>query len=160
MKVKKTNAVRLLEQKKIPYQMHSYDKDKLDQGISLESQINKPMHLIYKTIVLEGDHDYFVGVVPIESELDLKKTASALGVKKVNLLHLKDLTKVTGYVRGGCSPVGMKKEFPTIIDQSALSLDTIIVSAGKIGSQLEVSPLDLAKVIKLDFADIQDRSRR
>ena len=155
LKVKKTNAMRLLDQKKIPYQMHFYDKVKLDQGISLESQIKRPMALIYKTIVLEADHDYFVGVVPIESELNLKKTASAFGVKKVNLLHLKDLTKVTGYVRGGCSPVGMKKEFPTIIDQSALALDTMIVSAGKIGSQLEVSPLDLAKVTKLSFADIQ-----
>ena len=155
MKIKKTNAMRILDQKKIPYKVHSYDKKKLDAGINLDEQIGESMEKIYKTIVLESDHEHYVGVVPIESELDMKKTAAAFDLKKVSLLHLKDLTKVTGYVRGGCSPIGMKKVLPTIIDESALDKESIIVSAGQIGLQIELDPKEIAKVIELNFAAIQ-----
>lgn len=155
MKIKKTNAMRILDQHKITYKIHAYDKKKLDDGIGLTKQIKEPINKIYKTIVFEGNDAYYVGIVPIEAEVDMKKIASAFNVKKLSLLHLKDLTKVTGYLRGGCSPIGMKKVFPTIVDETALSKESIIVSAGKIGLQVEINPKELGKVIDIQFADIQ-----
>lgn len=155
MKIKKTNAIRILDQHKITYKIHSYDKKMLDNGIGLTEQIKEPIDKIYKTIVFEANDDYYVGIVPIEAEVDMKKIASTFNVKKLSLLHLKELTKVTGYLRGGCSPIGMKKVFPTIIDETALLKESIIVSAGKIGLQVEINPKDLKKVIDIQFADIQ-----
>lgn len=154
MKIKKTNAMRVLEQNKINYTMHSYNKDEIEKGIPVWTQIDKPDYLVYKTIVLHHENDTFVAVIPINKHIDLKKAARAFNVKRLDLLPLNDLLKTTGYVRGGCSPIGMKKQFPTLIDHSALSLETIIVSAGRIGSQMEMNAAAMADVINAKFVDL------
>ncbi|WP_240915987.1 Cys-tRNA(Pro) deacylase [Erysipelothrix sp. HDW6C] len=155
MKIKKTNAMRILDQKKIPYTTHAYDKDKIEfDGIDVATQIGQPASKIFKTIVLEHGVDHFVAVIPINEHIDMKKAAKAFGVKRLELLHIKYLFDLTGYVRGGCSPLGMKKQFPTIIDTTAQAMSSFIVSAGKIGQQLEVNPTALLALIRGNFADV------
>lgn len=152
----KTNAMRILDGKKIAYQVMTYDNEdgKID-GVSVAHKIGKDPAMVYKTLVAQGSsRNIYVFVIPVEAELDLKKAAKAAGEKKVDMLPVKDIQKWTGYIRGGCSPVGMKKLYPTFIDEQASQLDAIIVSGGKIGVQVEVSVKDLQRVIEAAMADI------
>lgn len=159
MKAKKTNAMRILDQKKVSYEMHEYSSDAIHvDGIHVADQINKPHGQVYKTIVLQNDNQHYVALIPVDEHIDLKKAAKGFKVKRLELLHVKELFDLTGYVRGGCSPIGMKKAFPTLIDDAALKLDTIIVSAGKIGQQIEINPADLESVTRATFSDITQKS--
>lgn len=146
--------MRELETQNVHYQLHLYDKKEIEKGFKVWDQIGKDMSLVYKTIVLHHLSDNYVAIIPIHKHIDLKKAARAFNVKKLELLPLSDLLKTTGYVRGGCSAVGMKKKFPSLIDQHAKTMDTFIVSAGKVGYQMEVSPLEFAQVIQAQFTDL------
>lgn len=152
----KTNAIRLVEQKKIAYKEHEYtwDEDHLSAS-SVAKQLSENEQRIYKTLVAVGNKTGpIVAVIPGNKELDLKKLAKVSGNKKVEMLHLKDLEKTTGYIRGGCSPIGMKKLFPTYLEQVAKSQETIIVSAGKRGLQMELAPQAICDLTKGSFADL------
>ena len=153
--IPKTNAMRILEKMGIDYQMHTYDAgDKID-GVSVAEKLGLDARRVYKTLVTVGkSKNYFVFVIPVAAELNLKAAASAVGEKSVEMIHVKDINAVTGYVRGGCSPVGMKKQFKAVLDESAKSLETVVVSGGKIGFQIELSPADLAKAANAEFAEI------
>lgn len=156
-KVQKTNAIRRLESSGIAYQVHEFpwSEDHLGADAVFE-QLNVAKECIYKTLVIVGDKTgVIIACIPGTSELDLKALAKVSRNKKVELLPLTDLEKITGYVRGGCSPVGMKKDFPTFISIQAKTMEKIIVSAGKRGMQIEVDPIDLQKLIKADFASIE-----
>ena len=156
MKQTKTNAMRILEKEKIAYMMLTYSTDdgKID-GVSVAHKIGREERVVYKTLVAQGtSKGYYVFVIPVEAELDLKKAAKAVNEKKIEMIPVKDITAVTGYIRGGCSPIGMKKLFPTRIDETAKSLDTIIVSGGSIGVQIETTPENLIQATKAQFADI------
>lgn len=151
----KTNAMRMLEKSKTPYNIFAYDaEDGQIHGTAVAEKIGKPMEKVYKTLVAHQGPALFVFIIPVAEELDLKKAAKAAGVKKIEMLPLKDLLQHTGYVRGGCSPVGMKKLFPTWIDSQAESLDTILVSAGRIGLQMELTPQHLAAQVRGKFASL------
>jgi Cys-tRNA(Pro)/Cys-tRNA(Cys) deacylase len=151
----KTNAVRILESANINFDTFEYafDDEALD-AITVAEKINAEPEQVFKTLVCKGDSGYFVFCIPGNFELSLKKAAAASGVKKIEMLPLKELTNVTGYVRGGCSPVGMKKLFPTFIDETALLFDKIYVSAGVRGMQLFINPNDLVRIIGAKFADL------
>lgn len=156
MKISKTNAMRILDKEKIDYKMMSYSADdgKID-GISVAQKIGREPGIVYKTLISQGSSKaYYVFVIPVEAELDLKKAAKVVGEKKVEMIPVKEINKVSGYIRGGCSPVGMKKLFPTFIDEAAKSLETIIVSGGSIGIQIEIIVDDLAKVTKAQLVDL------
>ena len=156
-KVSKTNAVRQLEQQKIAYELFEYETEdgQAVDGITVANKIGQPVEHVFKTLLATaGPNRYYVFVVPVAAELHLKQAAKAAGEKKIEMLPVKDLLGLTGYVRGGCSPVGMKKLFPTFIDASAENLDYIIVSAGKIGMQMKLAPADLAKISKAKFVNI------
>lgn len=153
----KTNAMRILDSKKISYQLMTYDNNdgKID-GVSVALKINKDPRIVYKTLVAQGSSkDLYVFIIPVEAELDLKKAAKAAGEKKVEMIPVKDIQKWTGYIRGGCSPVGMKKHYSTFLDQSAKELVSIVVSGGKIGSQVELSVLDLQAVTEASIVEIK-----
>ncbi|XBG73699.1 Cys-tRNA(Pro) deacylase [Enterococcus cecorum] len=152
----KTNAIRIVEQKKIPYQEHTYTFSENDLGAKhVAEELNQNEAQIFKTLVTVGNKTGpVVAVIPSNQELDLKKIAKESGNKKVEMLHLKDLENLTGYIRGGCSPVGMKKLFPTYFDQSALNFATIMVSAGKRGVQMEPAPNDLVGLVRGKFVDL------
>ena len=154
MTIKKTNAQRILEKEKILYTPHSYDaSDGLIDGISVAEKIGKPAGNVFKTLVTKGaSNAILVFVIPVDKELDLKLAAKAGGEKSLAMVAVKDITPLTGYVKGGCSPVGMKKLYPTYIDESAKSLSEMVVSAGAIGYQIELAPNDLARVTKAKFA--------
>ncbi len=140
----KTNAMRILDSSKISYGIFTYDTKGDIDGISVAHKIGKPMEQVYKTLVTQGaSKNYFVFVIPVDHELNLKAAARAVGEKSIEMIKVADITKVTGYVRGGCSPIGMKKPFKTVIHDSCNSLKKIIVSAGKIGFQVEIAPEDL-----------------
>ncbi|MGO4889486.1 Cys-tRNA(Pro) deacylase [Anaerobacillus sp. MEB173] len=156
-KIAKTNAVRLIEQQKISYELLLYatDDGQAVDGITVSEKIGYPFEYVYKTLIATaGANRYYVFVVPVAEELDLKKAAKVIGEKKIEMIAVKDLLGLTGYVRGGCSPIGMKKLFPTYFDTTAEILDFMIVSAGKIGMKLKVAPLDLAKACDGKFAEI------
>ena len=151
----KTNAMRMLERAKIPFEVHRYECKEFIDGITIADMLNEPYERVFKTLVTEGKSGgYFVFVVPIDKELDLKKAAKAAGEKSVEMIHVKDITKITGYVRGGCSPLGMKKQFPTILDKSMEQFDKIYISGGRIGTSMALSPADLAAVTGAAYADI------
>lgn len=151
----KTNAMRILETAGIAYQMHTYDTGGEIDGISVANKVGIDPKYVYKTLVTQGKSKaYFVFVIPVAAELNLKAAAAAVGEKSVEMLHVKDLLAVTGYIRGGCSPVGMKKAYKTVIDQSAESLETIVISGGKIGFQIELAPADLAHAARAKFEAI------
>ena len=150
----KTNVMRILETNKIIYNVYTYEPGDSIDGISVSAKIGKKVDEVYKTLVTKGKDDYFVFVIPVSEELNLKKAAKAVGEKSVEMIHVKDINKVTGYIRGGCSPIGMKKLFKTIINETAILLDTFVVSAGKIGFQVELSPEELSKLINGEFEDI------
>lgn len=155
--MEKTNVMRILDKQKIEYTPHFYNNDdgRID-GVAVAEKIGKPVECVFKTLVTKSDKNYFVFVVPVALELNLKKCAKAVGVKSVEMIHVADINKVTGYIRGGCSPIGMKKPYTTVVDESALNCDTIIFSGGKIGTQVEMSPTDLKRVIELEFKLITD----
>ena len=157
-KIHKTNAMRTLESHKINYDVHEYAwNEEHTDAKTAAAKVEMPFDKIYKTLVAVGNNTgVIVACIPASTELDLKKFAKASGNKKVDMLHMKDLEKTTGYIRGGCSPVSMKKLFPTYIAAEAESMDTIVVSAGKRGMQMEVIPSDLIEVTDGQFADITE----
>ena len=151
----KTNAVRIVETHGCDYILHSYPCREAVDGMTVAGMLGVESERVYKTLVTQGKSGgYFVFVVPAAEELDLKKAARACGEKAVEMIAVKDINKVTGYIRGGCSPVGMKKQFPTCIDETALLCDRIYVSAGRIGQQLHLNPEDLAGLIGATFVDL------
>lgn len=151
----KTNAMRILEKKKISYEYMTYECEEFVSGVSIADQTGLPHELVYKTLVTTGKSgEHYVFVIPIEAELNLKNAAKAVGEKSVEMLPVKEITKVTGYVRGGCTAIGMKKQFPTVIDASAASLPYIYVSGGKLGMQLKLCPDDLKCAADAEYADV------
>ena len=155
MKNDKTNVMRLLEQKKLPYESHDYSATEAISGTEVAKVLGEDPKKVFKTLVTVGKSKaYHVFVIPVEAELDLKKAAKAAGEKAIEMLKQKDLLPLTGYVHGGCSPIGMKKQFPTVIHETAKDCNTIIFSAGRIGWQVEMKPEDLAKMIRFDYADV------
>lgn len=156
MKEQKTNVMRILEQKKIPYEAKHYPHgEEAVDGVSVARALGQDPASVFKTLVTRGAKGgYYVFVIPVAEELDLKKAAKAVGEKSVAMLHVKELLPLTGYVRGGCSPVGMKKLFSTTFHASALEQEVIAVSAGKIGDQVVVEPKALAGLVRGIFADI------
>ena len=154
----KTNAVRILERNKVPYELLTYECDEFIDGIHSAEATGTPVAQTYKTLVMHGkSKKYYVFVIPIAEEVDLKAAARAVSEKSVEMIHVKDLTAITGYVRGGCSPLGMKKSFPTVIDASARQYSEIYVSGGRIGTSIRLDPQDLARVVRATFADILAR---
>ena len=154
-KEEKTNVMRVLEQKKVEYTSHSYTPDATMSGAEIAKLLGEPTDKVFKTLVTQGKSGgYFVFVVPVEAELDLKKAAKAAGEKAVAMIKQKELLPLTGYVHGGCSPIGMKKPFPTFIHETARDHEKMFVSAGKVGFQIELAPEDLAKTVGCGFADI------
>jgi len=152
----KTNAMRILDKAKIKYNTYSYDhSDGLIDGVSVANKIGLPVERVYKTLVTQGaSREYYVFVIPVAEELDLKAAARAVREKSVEMIKVADINKVTGYIRGGCSPIGMKKSYKTVLDNSCEKLDTIIISAGKIGQQIELAPSDLMKLINGTTAQV------
>ena len=151
----KTNAMRILETLKIPYTHITYECDEFVDALQIADMLSLPYEKVYKTLVTVGSNrEYYVFVIPIARELNLKAAARSVGQKSVEMLHVKDINKVTGYIRGGCTAIGMKKQYVTRIDSSAQQLEKIIVSGGRIGSQLELSPEDLARAAGAEFAEI------
>lgn len=155
MKEEKTNAIRLLEQKKIKFVVHNYLSSGAISGIDVANSLNEDPNIVFKTLVTQGkSHQYYVFLVPVNKELDLKKAASCVNEKSIEMIKSKDLLPLTGYIHGGCSPIGMKKYFKTTIDISASNYDKIIFSGGKIGYQIETTLSELSKIIKYDLKDI------
>lgn len=151
----KTNAMRILERKKIPYEYEEYECEDFVDGVQVADQLGYDHELVYKTLVTTGKTgQHYVFVIPIEEEIDFKKAAKVVGEKSLEMLPLKDLTKVTGYVRGGCTAIGMKKQYPAVIHEGARSLKYIHVSGGKLGMQLKLNPQDLQKATDARFADV------
>ena len=155
-KVEKTNAIRALDRAKIPYQIHTYSpEDGAIDGISVAEKTGMPAEKVFKTLVTVGhSKTYYVFVLPVAKELNLKAAARSVGEKSVELIPVADINRITGYIRGGCSPVGMKKQFSTIIDTSCLKLDSMVCSAGKIGMQMELEPKHLLAFLQAQTADI------
>ena len=156
MAEQKTNVMRLLEQKKIKYIAHEYPHgDEAVDGVSVAKSLGQPVEKVFKTLVVRGvSNKIYVFDIPVAEELDLKKAAKAVGEKSVAMIHVKEINELTGYVRGGCSPIGMKKQYPTVFHNSCENLDKIMVSAGKIGYQVELAPAELIKLTRAITADI------
>lgn len=151
----KTNAVRILDRNKINYELLTYECDEFIDGLHTAEKTGAPVEQTYKTLVMQGkSKKYYVFVIPIAEEVDLKAAARSVGEKSVEMIHVKDITAITGYVRGGCSPLGMKKQFPTVIDSTAEAFDQMYVSGGRIGTSVRLNPKDLARVVRAEFADI------
>jgi len=153
--MEKTNVMRILDQKKIPYQAYTYADTDAISGVEVAEVLGQNPNQVFKTLVTVGaSKRNYVFVIPVCEELHLKKAAKAVGEKSIEMIKSKELLPLTGYIHGGCSPIGMKKLFKTVIDSSAEDFGTIIFSAGKIGYQVEVSPVDLKKVILYEFAEL------
>lgn len=151
----KTNAMRILDRLKIKYTLNTYQCDEFIDGIHIADMLGQPYEKTFKTIVCHGKSgEYFVFVLPIDKSIDLKKASKSVGEKSVELLHVKDINKVTGYIRGGCTPIGMKKQYKTVIHKSAENFDEIIISGGRIGTQINISPADLCRAVNGKFDDI------
>ena len=154
-KEEKTNAMRLLDQIRISYKVHFYENNGFMDGVSVASKLGIPKEQVYKTLVVQGkSKEYYVCVIPVINELDLKKVAMVLGEKSVDMIPAKDIIKVTGYVRGGCSPIGMKKKYVTVIDWTALEKKDIYVSGGRLGAQIVINSSDLMNLTKAIVEDI------
>ena len=153
---KKTNAARQLDQLKIPYELISYEVDENDLGAAhIADQLGQPIDCLFKTLVLRGDRNgLFVCVIPGAEEVDLKKAAKVTGNKKVEMIHVKELLPLTGYIRGGCSPIGMKKALPTYFHNSIMDHDTVYCSAGQRGLQFHLAPADLVRAAKGTLSDL------
>ncbi len=151
----KTNVMRILDKSKVDYTPHFYAaEDGHIDGEAVAAKIGKPCECVFKTLVTCFGREYFVFVIPVNKELNLKKCAKAVGRKSVEMIAVADINKVTGYIRGGCSPIGMKKQYVTVVDRSAKEHDTIIFSAGKIGAQVELSPKALEQIIPITFDEL------
>lgn len=151
----KTNVMRVLDSKKIQYNSRSYEQDPSMTGENIANILGEDTKKVFKTLVtVAKSGENYVFVVPVEAELDLKKAAKAAKEKSISMIKQKDLLPLTGYVHGGCSPIGMKKQFKTFIHESAKVFESIYVSAGKLGHQIEINPIDLQKVVNAEFADI------
>lgn len=152
----KTNVMRILDAAKIPYRPYFYEnKDGKIDGVSVARKLGQKVEQVYKTLVTRGaGGDYFVFVVPVAEELNLKAAAKSVGEKSVEMIHVSEINKVTGYIRGGCSPIGMKKPFRTVIDESCINVGAMCVSGGKIGTQVELDPQTLIELIGASTADI------
>lgn len=160
-KEEKTNVMRILEQKKVPYTPHFYahEEGEAPDGATVAARLGQDPAGVYKTLVTEGaSKGHYVFVIPVLEELDLKQAAKAVGEKSIAMLPLKNLTALTGYVRGGCSPIGMKKRLKTVIHQAALERETIAVSAGKIGAQVELAPRMLMELTEAEAADVTEKT--
>ena len=166
-KAKKTNAMRILDQHGVSYITHDYESTGAISGVEVAAVLGQDPARAFKTLVAEGagkvskgsgsgerTKEHYVFVVPVAAELDLKKAAAAVGEKSISMIKQKELLPLTGYIHGGCSPLGMKKQFRTIIDASASDKETIMFSAGKIGQQIEMNPADLPKVLDFEYGDI------
>lgn len=158
-KENKTNVMRILEAAKIAYKPYYYEnKDGKIDGVSVAAKLGQDVNRVFKTLVTRGSSGgFFVFAVPVAEELDLKAAARSVGEKAVAMLHVSEINKVTGYIRGGCSPVGMKKQYVTVLDSSCEKQETIIVSGGKIGTQVELAPADLVRLIGAKTAPIAVR---
>jgi len=151
----KTNAMRMLDSAKVEYTVHTYECDEFVDARKIADQLGQPHEKMYKTLVTQGKSGaYYVFVIPIDGELDLKKAAKSVDEKSVEMIHVRDINAVTGYIRGGCTPIGMKKQFETRVSPEAGRLPLVIVSAGKLGAQIELAPADLMKVSGAKYADI------
>ncbi len=152
----KTNAVRILETCKIPFQVFEYEVNEKDlSGTTVALKIGADEELVYKTLVTRNEkNEVYVFCIPVNQELNLKKAASATGSKKIEMIKLNELLPLTGYIRGGCSPIGMKKDYPVIIEETAQLTEFIYISAGIRGKQIQIGPLDLAKITKGNFEDV------
>lgn len=154
-KAEKTNVMRLLEQHKIPYEAHFYGETGAVSGVEVAAALSEPPEQVFKTLVTVGKSgQHYVFVIPVAEELDLRKAAAAVGEKNIEMIKSKELLPLTGYIHGGCSPIGMKKLFPTRVDKSAQELTRFFVSGGKIGCQVELSPADLARLTPFAFAEL------
>ena len=154
-KEEKTNVMRILDGKKIAYQSHTYEADPTLTGEQIAEILGEEPEKVFKTLVTQSTSGtYYVFVVPVKEELDLKKAAKAAGEKSVSMIKQKELLPLTGYVHGGCSPVGMKKQFPTFIHHTAQQFEKMFVSAGKVGMQIELAPGDLAETVRCGFEDL------
>lgn len=153
----KTNVIRMLDKHKITYKHYTYANTDAISGIEVAAVLHQNPEQVFKTLVTTGKSgQHYVFMIPVAKELNLKKAAKAVNEKAIEMLKSKDLLPLTGYIHGGCSPIGMKKFFTTIIDETAQNFDTIIFSAGKIGYQIELTHAELAKIIKFEFKDITD----
>lgn len=152
----KTNVMRILDNSNINYNIYTYEaKDSAVDGISVANKLGVEVEKVFKTLVTKGHSgDFYVFVVPVAKELNLKAAAKCVGEKSVEMIKVSDMLKITGYIRGGCSPIGMKKNYNTVIDDSSLNLDEIIVSGGKIGFQVEIAPKDLIQLINAETSSI------
>lgn len=153
----KTNVMRVLDQKKIPYEAHEYDKNFLN-AVEVATSLGKDPKRTFKTLVTEGnDRNHYVFVVPADATLDLKKAAKAVSVKSIAMIPQKELLPLTGYIHGGCSPIGMKKAFKTVIDESCLQFETMMFSGGKVGTQVEMAPDALIQLVRATTCDLTVR---
>lgn len=151
----KTNAMRILERMKIPYEYQTYECEEFISGISTADKLGLPYEQVYKTLVTTGKSgEHYVFVIPIAGELNLKKAAKAVGEKSLEMLPVKEITRVTGYVRGGCTAIGMKKQFHTVINETAEKLERLYISGGKIGMQLCIKPDDLCLAAGAVYGDV------
>lgn len=156
--MKKTNAMRILDSSKLEYEIKEYSEKDGISGLEVANNLNEDPNTVFKTLVTYGKDENYVFAVPVVSELDLKKAALSSKEKKIEMLPQKELFKKTGYVHGGCSPIGMKKQFQTFIDKSALDREYIYISGGKIGMQIKIKPQELAELIDAKFVDITKES--
>ena len=154
-KLLKTNAMRILDKSKIPYRVNYYECDEFIDGVHIADKLSQSYDMSFKTLVAVGkSKENYVFCLPVDKELDLKKAAKSVGEKSVELLHVKDIKNITGYIRGGCTPIGMKKQFKTVIHASAQEFSEIIISGGALGVQLFLKPDDLSKLIGAKFESI------
>lgn len=154
-KAQKTNAMRMLDRAGVSYRVNYYDCDEFIDGVHIADQLGQPYEQTFKTLVSTGKSGaYYVFVIPVAETLDLKKAAKAVGEKSVELLHVKDIRAVTGYIRGGCTPIGMKKQYPTVIHRSALEFNELILSGGCLGAQIFLAPADLVRVTGAKTEDL------
>ena len=151
----KTNAMRILDRQKIPYTVNTYECAEFIDGVHIADQLGQSYEQSYKTLVTVGrSGGHFVFVLPVDKELDLKKAAKAVGEKSVEMIHVKDIFPLTGYIRGGCTALGMKKQFPTVVHEAVLNLSEVIVSGGRIGAQIVLKPADLLRAANAKTADV------
>ena len=153
----KTNVMRVLDSLKMPYREHYYEDDPTLSGAEVAALLGEDSDSVFKTLVTRGKSgQYYVFIIPVKAELNLKKAAKASGEKSIEMIRQKELLPLTGYVHGGCSPIGMKKQFPSFLHETAELYDTVCVSAGKVGAQVELAPQDLIQAASLSIADVAD----
>lgn len=151
----KTNAVRILDRNKIEYELNKYECDDFKDGVSIADMLEQSYDMSFKTLVTVGKSGkYYVFAIPVDKEINMKKAAKEVGEKNIEMVHVKDINAVTGYIRGGCTPIGTKKNYPTVINESAKEHEKIIVSGGRLGLQIILKPDDLVKVTNGRYADI------